>query len=133
MGFKLLDHTADIKFEISATTQEQLFDETTKALASYLTGGAKISLLKKKKIAIEGKDFHQLMYYFIDELIYLMDAEGFIAGRAHATLKGTKLSCTLEGDLIKNYSLHAIKAATYSEMEVIKIGKGWKAYIVVDV
>ena len=89
---------------------------------------------KKKKIEVEGSDKESLLYNFIEELIYLVDAEGFVVSEGKVKIKGNKLSGELLGDDTDNYSdLDHIKAATYAEMYVRKKVKGWEVQTVIDV
>lgn len=85
-------------------------------------------------ISVSGDDSESLLYNFIDELIYLFDAESFIPVKAKVTLMGFNLKAELFGDDAKNYKdLDSIKAATYSEMFIKKNKDIWTAQAVVDV
>lgn len=131
--FEHLDHTADIKFKVYAKSKEEIFANTVLAISDYLARGKKIKDVIKKKIKINGQDDESLLYAFIDELIYLLDAENFIVSKANIELKGNRLTAELLGDEAANYpGLDHIKAATYSEMH-IKKEKNWEAQFVVDI
>ncbi|MFH1425594.1 MAG: archease [archaeon] len=134
MPYKFLSHTADIKFQVWGNTLSQVFSEVTKAISEIYGKGEKIEHRKKKKIVAEGKDKESLLYNFIDEIIFLFDAESFVVSKADVRVVGNKLRGFLFGDDTKNYNgLEHIKAPTYAEMFIEKKGKDWKIQAVVDV
>jgi SHS2 domain-containing protein len=132
--FEFLPHTADIKFRAYGTTLNELFENIVLAISSIISKDQKISTKKGKMISVSGDDSESLLYNFIDELIYLFDAESFIPVKAKVTLMGFNLKAELFGDDAKNYKdLDSIKAATYSEMFIKKNKDIWTAQAVVDV
>lgn len=133
-GFLFLPHTGDIKFRVFGKTKEKMFEQVIEALAFYISRGQKIRCKEKKRISIKGADNEQMLYRFIEEILYLLDAKGFVACKGRATIKKGILRAKLEGDKAENYDLDHIKAATYAEMYVKqKKDKGWEAQAVVDV
>jgi len=134
MGYKFLEHTADIKFKAWGKTLNEAFSESVKAMSEFIGKGNKIGSRKKKIISVEGEDKKNLLYNFLDEMIYLLDAEGFVVAKGDVKIVGNKLSAELKGDDVKNYSgLDHVKAATYAEMFVGRKGKDWVVQAVVDV
>ena len=139
MKFKTLEHTADIKFQVEANNLEELFDGVAQVFSHQITRGVKISGNLKKKIKLEGKDNEEILYKFLDELIFFLDANGFLV--SSAKVKITKINSArkkLEGVLLgtdasKYNGLDHIKAATYAEMFVKKKKTGWTAQFVLDV
>jgi len=137
--FKFLEHTADIKFRAYGKSLNEVFENCALAVSNTLSRGGKIKSIKKKKITVKGNDNESLLYNFLEELIYLLDAKDFIVSKAKVKIKkeikGKKLEAEVYGDDTKNYSdLDQIKAATYAEMYVKKRSDGkWEAQVVVDV
>ena len=133
-NFRFLEHTADIKFKAYGKTLNEAFENVILAVSDYLGKGNNIEAVKRKKIKVEGDDEKSLLYNFVDELIYLVDAERFIVSGGKVKIKDGKLEGELWGDDVKNYKgLDHIKAATYAEMEIKKEKKGWMIQCVVDV
>jgi SHS2 domain-containing protein len=132
--YKFLEHTADIKFRVYGKGMNELFENVILALSEYISKGEKIQIKKKNKFNISGEDNEQLLYKFIDEIIYLLDAKKIICVKGKVKINGKKLECEIEGDDAKKYNLDPIKAATYSEM-YIKQNKNklWEAQAVVDI
>ncbi len=131
--FEFLDHTADIKVKINGKTLNEIFENSVKAISQYISGNQKIESKKGKVIEVKGTDNESLLYNFIDEILYLIDAESFIPVKASVTMRGNNLKAELYGDSTKKYNLDHIKAATYSEMTIKKVNDNWEAIFVLDV
>ena len=78
MKFRFLEHTADIKFQSFGKTLEEAFENAALALQEVITKGIKIKSIIKKKIEVEGKDKEALLYNFLEEFLFLLDAEDFL-------------------------------------------------------
>ena len=92
--YRFLEHTADIKFQAWGKTIEKLFENSAFAIANFLSKGQDVQDKIKKKFKISGKDYEELLYNFIDGIIYLLDAENFILAQARVKItnkKGTKV------------------------------------------
>ena len=133
-GFEFLEHEADIKIRVCGRTLQEIFEKSVSAVSEYVSEGKKIESKKAITAEVVGNDSESLLYNFIDEIIYLIDAENFIPSKCSVMLRGNNLKAVFYGDYASNYSsLKHIKAATYSEMSVGKKGDGWEAVFVIDV
>lgn len=128
-----LEHTADIKVQVRASSESKLFARCAEALSSYMVRNVAVKKKKKKEFVIGGIDRYALLYKMLDEIIYLADAEGFISSSAETSFSEKGIRVQLKGDDSKQYTLTQVKAATYAEMEIKKEGSGWKAQFVLDV
>jgi SHS2 domain-containing protein len=134
MKYKFMKHTADIKFKAYGKTMNEAFCNVILAMSDYFGKGNNIEAVKRKKIKVEGDDAKSLLYNFLDELIYLVDAERFVVAGGKVKIKNGNLVGELWGDDVKNYKgLDHVKAATYSEMFVGKKKGKWEIVAVVDV
>ncbi len=134
MKYEFLEHTADIKFKAYGKTIDEAFENAVLAISKYLSREEKINSKKGKTITVHGTDLENLLYNFLDEIIYLLDAENFLTAKAEVKILGNNLKATLYGDDSKKYKgLDHIKAATYAEMYVKKNDKGWEIQAVMDV
>ncbi|PIN89588.1 hypothetical protein COU60_03180 [Candidatus Pacearchaeota archaeon CG10_big_fil_rev_8_21_14_0_10_34_76] len=135
----VMEHTSEVKFKVRGSSINKVFENIVIAISDFMARGEKIKPVLKKKIKISGEDNESLLYDFLDEIIYLGDAEGFVVSKAHVKIKGKNLEAELLGDNTNNYpELDHIKAPTYSEMYVKqKVGKDskkhWEAVFVLDV
>lgn len=132
-AFEFLEHMADIKFVARGATPAAIFKNAARALSAYVSEGRSVSQRLVTQIQIEGMDYESLLYAFLDELLYLLDAEHFVTARAAVEVEGTKLRATLYGDDAARYTLKHVKAATYAEMYVKETLRGWEAQVVLDV
>ena len=136
-NFKFLEHTADIKFQAFGKTLNECFKNSVLAMINSQYKG-KIKNKLKKKIKIKGKDLENLLYNFLEEILFLVDTKGFLTSRAKVKISKDRKSLEAEliGDNIKNYKLSwDVKAITYNEM-FVKIDekkKIWTSQVVLDV
>jgi len=148
MGYEFLDHTADVKFRASGNSVDEVFEEAGNALIQTIKGGVNVKGKEVKQISVRGDDLENLLYNFLEEFLFLLDAESFVAVDIKAIKVDEKefsLIAELLGDSVHNYDefSNEVKAITYSDMSVKKIGgKGvgvegegdvWEAVGVFDV
>jgi len=133
--FLELEHKADIKYALFGKSLNEIFENSALAFSSYISSNKKIKEKIKKEIKLTADNKENLLYKFLDELIYFLDAESFAVSSAKITISedGKELTGVLLGDSTKDYDLKHIKAATYAEMFIKKSGKSWKAQIVLDI
>lgn len=136
--FEFLEHTSEVKFKVYGKNPEELFCNCALAVSSIFSRGNNIKDKIKKEFSISAKDYEGLLYKFIDELIYLFDADNFVVARVEIKIEKTdliKADLIVYGDDTTNYSnLDSIKSPTYAEMYVKEVkAKEWVAQVVVDV
>ena len=138
--FKFLEHTADIKFQAFGRSMEEVFKNS--ALATFESVHDKnVEKILTNEIKIQGTDKENLLYNFLDEIIFLFDAEKFLISEIK-DLKIKKpeksgsfeLTATLVGDSSEKYEINEhIKSVTYNEMFVREEEGKWIAQVVLDV
>ncbi len=125
MKYEFFEHTADAKFRAYGKNLEECFSNAAEAMISIMIKPETVEPKITKNISVNGTDLKSLLYNFLEELLFLIDAEFFIMHRV-ASIKinpmGKKymLNATIEGDkLSEKYSTTGdVKAVTYNEMEV---------------
>lgn len=133
--FKFLPHTADIKFQAYGKNLEEVYENSAYAMMGQIFSN-RIKEKKKKKFEVSGKDLESLMYNFLEEFLYLIDAEKFICGKVKVKISKDRknLKAEVYGDDVKNYKTEmSIKAVTYNDMFVKKIKNQWVSQVVLDV
>jgi len=165
MPFKFLEKVslADVAFQVSGKTLEELFSAAGLAVAATQIKNYKSIKPKTKKIfRLKGESIEQLLFKFLDELVFLKDKDLLLfnkfsgmkikqeksGGRGARSLeRGARgwrheaestfsLKCTSIGEKLdteRHISLVDVKAVTMHLFEVRKSGKGWKAKVVLDV
>jgi SHS2 domain-containing protein len=135
MKYKFLKHTADIKFQAFGKNIEKVFENSALALKESICGKIKIKSSLSKKIKISGKDYESLLYKFLEEIIYFLEANNFIISEVkNLKIKDMKLNAEILGDKLKSYKFtNSVKAVTYNEMFIKEEAKKWIAQVVLDV
>ncbi len=123
--FKFLPHTADIKFQSFGEDLEECFKNAALAMTNIICK-EKTKPLKKQKIKVYGKDIKNLLYNFLEELLFLIDVYDLLLSDIKLKIIGTgeqlkkrkyELEAEVYGDDIKKYTTDlAVKAVTYNEM-----------------
>src|SRR3989344_924242 len=90
MKYKILDHTADVMFEVYGKTLNELFKNAATAIFDTMVKRSTIKIKIKKEIELESSNVEQLLFDFIEELIYIKDAEYLI-------FKDFKIKIRLQG------------------------------------
>jgi len=142
MGYRILDHTADIGIEVHGATLADLFSQAAFALVDLLTDRSMLAGTTVKVIRIEGTDLEDLWINYLREVLYLFNGESFLLQDVHRiaweanTATGMCLTAHCVGE-IYNPRRHAvkteIKAVTYHRAEVKQTPAGWQGIFIVDV
>jgi len=143
MGYKYLEELAyaDVAFEATGKTLDELFESAGLAVTGIMVQDRKkLEAKVKREVKKQAETIEKLLFDFLDELIFLKDAEQLIFGKFEAHVKGKEgayeLIATLSGEKInpkKHQLIVDAKAITMHQFEVKKTKEGWKAQVVVDV
>lgn len=144
MPYKFLEDIsiADVAVEVTSNSFEALLVDAAKALAAtQIKNVEEVRSKIKKKIIIKGKNEEELLFKFLEELIFLKDRDlviftKFKEPKLEHSKKELIFSCIAEGEKIdfkKHISLVDVKAITMHLFEVKKRRTGWKARFVLDV
>jgi len=135
MKYQFLEHTADIKFQAFGENMDEVFKNSALALKETICGKKKIKEAKKKIVKVIGKDLESLLYNFLEEILYLLDADNFIISKVkNLKISEFELKAVLVGDNIKNYKFtNKVKAVTYNEMFINEKKGNWISQVVLDV
>ncbi len=125
MTHRFLGHTADVKFRAEGSTIEEMYSSAADALNETIRGDIKILGQEEKSFVVEGPDQEVLLYNFLEEFLFMLDAKEFLVSEIKSLIVGKdKISCVVSGDSAENYIFtNDVKAVTYNEM-VIGEGHG---------
>ena len=130
---KIVDHEADIGFEVYAESEEELFRRAVEALFSLITDCDRLVGAENKEIELSGND--ELLVVFLNELLYLWDVERFIPKTVALRREGEKAVFTVKGDYFDEgrHSVRTeVKAVTYHMFSLSSENGRLKATFVVD-
>lgn len=152
MGYRILDHTADIGVEVHGSTLTDLFSQAALALVDLLTDRNTLTAETIRTIRVEGADLADLWINYLREVLYLFYGDNFLIKeivQVDANLPaidieeyedktaGVNLEAHFSGETYKPLR-HAvkteIKAVTYHRAEVNQISTDcWQGVFIVDV
>ena len=137
--FEFLDHTADAKFRAYGRTVEEAFSHAAEALTSLMWDRDRVVDRAECKVLVEGRDIKQLLVRFLEEIIYLLDAKGFLLrGADDVRISGGEGGYRLTARLRGDHALGSIpifgevKGITYNDM-LVERNERVMVQVVVDV
>jgi len=137
--FKFLEHTADVKFQAEGKNIEEAFENAALALKETIARNIEVKVEKERKIKVEGEDLESLLYNFLEEFLFLLDAEDFLFSkiknlRIEKKKSGYELKAEILGDSASRYNFsNDVKAITYNDMFVKEEGVGKKRKVKIQV
>ena len=132
---------ADAAFEAWGATLEELFvaaaDATTNTMAENLEA---IENRQRRPIRIEEESADLLLFRFLDELIYIKDAEGLLVRIPTVLIHRREGVLVLEAeargepiDPLRHRLQADVKAVTLHRLRVEQTARGWEASVVLDI
>lgn len=143
MPYKYLEGItqADVAFEASGKTLEEMFEAAAVATTgTMIRDPKKVEQKVTKQVKKEAENVEKLLYDFLEEIIFLKDAEQLFLSGFKVSISGEEGKYSLEAEMSGeeiNPEKHEIvvdaKAITMHKFEVKKEGDEWKAIVVIDV
>jgi len=136
-AFEIIDHTADVGIIAYGMDVKELFSNAALALFSLITEPESIEEKLRRDLEIVSEDRDSLLIEWLNELIYLFDAEHILFTRFDIeNLSYNQLKATCYGesfDPLRHKIKTGVKAATYHMLKVDKDGSGYKAQVIFDI
>ncbi|HLC63290.1 MAG TPA: archease [Candidatus Nanoarchaeia archaeon] len=136
MKYKILDHTADVMFECYGKNLNELFENSAIATTDVMVSRRSVGKNIKKEIKFENKRIDSLLFDFLEEIIYLKDAEELLFKEFKIAIKDGKLKAVCLGEKIdreKHKLKLDVKAVTLHKFEVKQVKNKWKAVFILDI
>jgi SHS2 domain-containing protein len=138
---EMLDHTADVGFELRTSTLEELFDEARRALLMVIFERPPEEGDEEGEILLSAPDLETLLVRWLNELTYLVQDAGFVPVSAEIRIQrraGASLSlgARIAGAhlLLEEFGWQGeIKSATFHGLEIANDDEGWHARVILDV
>lgn len=134
--FEIVNHTADVGIIAYGTDIKQAFANAARALFSLITELDDVEEVLHRDTELIASDEESLLVEWLNELIYLFDAEHIIFKRFDIIkLNNTQLKARSYGekvDSLKHKLKTGVKAATYHMLKVDK-GDGCKVQVLFDI
>lgn len=127
-----IDHTADLAVHLWGDDLRDLFATAARAMFSLIVAPGAVQPERTAAIALDAPDVETLLVDWLNELLYLSEAEGVAFTTfefAHLSL--TQLRATARGGPVAEY-LDYVKAATFHNLAVTRTSEGYETEIVFD-
>ncbi len=143
MKYRFVEHTADIAFEIYGKNIEELLRNATLAFRDAFIFSDKIISTAEREIELEESGeserelFEYALYDWLNELLYLFDAEHFapLDAEVKAERRDEKLTVAgkLEGGKLKSEAVKVEPKAITLHKFRVEFQDGIRAFVVVDI
>jgi SHS2 domain-containing protein len=137
LKFNTIEHTADIGIEVEAGTLEELFAGAAQAMFSIMVADDSVLPAVDRRVKLEAADLGELMFRWLNELIYFVSGEGLLMSKFDVTrVEECRLDAVVSGEPIDaaRHDLELeIKGATYYELAVERRDGEWYARVIFDV
>lgn len=134
--FEILDHTADVGIIAYGADEKQAFANAAKGLFSLIAELDDVGEELKRDIRFTASDQEELLVEWLNELVYLFDAEGIIFKRFEISeLDDSHLRASVYGekaDSSRHTLKTGVKAATYHMLKIEK-GEGCRVQVLFDI
>lgn len=141
MGFRVIDHTADIGIEAEGASLGALFAEVARGFVDVVTDLDGIEPSGTRTVRVEAGSLEMLLVDWLSELLYLFETEGLLFSTVDAELSrfddGWRLAAVCRGerfDADRHELKVPLKAVTYHGLEVAELPGGrWRARVIFDI
>ncbi len=135
--YEFIDHTADAGLVVYGASRKDIFINAAIGMFSLITDSKEVADIEKYEIAVDADDYEELLVTWLNELLYLFDAENLVFSRFEIIrLNHDSLVAVAFGEAI-DFSRHeiktAIKAATYHQLNFTRSDTGFSAQVILDV
>lgn len=131
-GFKVLDHTADLKMEFFGKNFEELLNNCAKGLSVYLYEKKGKKFFVEHKIKFKKKEEIDFLINFLNEILYLMQYKNFIPSKVELNEEDNEYLINIIGEKTDLKPIVEIKAATYHNANIENVGNNLKAIVTFD-
>lgn len=133
--------TSDLAFVARGASLEEVFAAAADALvAATLDEPAALEARVEHALRLEEPDLELLLLAFLNELVFLRDARGWLLRAGKLRIETAPGAARLEGSAVgeaidpARHRLAAeVKAATAHGLRVVRCGDGWEAHVTLDV
>lgn len=135
-GWRLLDHTADIRLEVWGTSLEKLFIYSAKSLSTLLTSPTEPNSEEQIQVALEGGELDELLVNWLREILFYTQTRRIVVTEIDIVeLSETSLNARLK---VRKKRIGAetsieVKGVTYHGISIRVNDQVYTAQIIVDI
>lgn len=118
-GVEILEHTADVGFRARGRSFEEALDAAVRGLATVELGEHLPESTDERAVEGEAEDDEALVVSLLEECLYLVDAEGWVAlGASVRRTEPTRWEARLRGAPLPTDAVLHVKAITWHGLSV---------------
>ena len=131
-GYREIEHTADWELQVWAPDFPGLLEHAARGM--YALAGVCLAEepRHRKSIDLSAQDEESLLIKFLEELLYLGETEGLAFDSYRIRIEAGQLVAELSGATLLQVSKE-IKAVTFHNLAIRRMGRGLEVSIVFDV
>ncbi len=121
MRYKVLEHTADAMVEAYGKTLGERFANAAYAMFDQITDIKKVEPRGELKVVLSGPSREQLLVDFLQELLFLHDAEELLFSEFDVKTDGKTLEASVRGEKFdgsRHPKRSLVKGVTYHRLEI---------------
>ncbi len=133
MPYRILEHTADIGIEATASDIAGLFSESVRATAAVILDAEPPAGDPGQAVAVEADDVESLLAELLSEALWRFESTGSLP--VGADLEVSETTAAGRFRMIEDAVVEgpAIKAVTYHQLSVERASDEWRARVYFDV
>jgi len=134
--FETFAHDADIGVRGRGATLAEALANAGRALTAVVTDPASVREVLSVEIACEAADPEELLFDWLNALVFEMATRRVLFARYEVTVEGPKLAARAYGEPVevdRHHPAVEVKGATWTGLRVAREGGTWVAECVVDV
>ncbi|MGQ9676982.1 MAG: archease [Chloroflexota bacterium] len=136
-AFEYFEHTADVGITAFGSDLKDVFAAAALGLFSLMADLGDLRDKECIEVVVEAEDVESLLVAWLNELLFLFDVEHLLLRSFEISVigdNGLRAQCWGERFDPERHRLKlGVKAATYHQVRVERIGDGYRAQVVVDV
>jgi SHS2 domain-containing protein len=129
-------HGADIGIRGIGDTPAEAFAQAARAITAAVVDPAIVASAESVAFHCTGADLEDLLYVWLNALIWEMSVRRLLFGRFDVRIDGTTLDAVAYGEAVSpgaHQPAVEVKGATYTALSVRRTGDDWIAQCVIDV
>lgn len=135
--FETFEHTADLGLRVNSETQSGLFVDAARGLFSMIVPElTSVECRHSVPITLDADEPDYLLFDWLNELLYLFDAQRLLFSKFEVDIDETGLSALAHGEVydpLRHVLEHEVKAITYHGLSLQQVDKRWQAELIVDI
>lgn len=140
MGYRFIDHTADVAADLDGRSPGELFASAAQALTDTMTPLEGVRPSVTQPVTLDAATPEDLLVDWLNELVYRFEVQNMLFSQAAVTVEPHDgrwhLTATVAGepfDPVRHPTRVLVKSATYHGLHVTCDEGLWRARIVLDI